>query len=153
MYLMARMCPIAPRCFLWAVFALLPRCFFMRLEETDLDGNPYTFSVRVGQTENGEFVPRDPYAYAVSVNKLNVTNTFIVTTDASAKAVIDWTNGSAIRTSERGTAFSLPSWLRVAVSGARPISLAMASEVRPLALASKNLPRVIRVRIMAAESK
>lgn len=65
------------------------------LEETDLDGNPYTFSVRVGQTENGEFVPRDPYAYAVSVDGLNVTNTFIVTTDASAKAVIDWTNGSA----------------------------------------------------------
>ena len=64
------------------------------LEETDLDGKPYTFSVQVGQTENGRFVSRDPYAYAVSVDGLNVTNTFIVTTDASAKAVIDWTNGS-----------------------------------------------------------
>ena len=41
----------------------------------------------------------------------------------------------------------------MAVLGARSISLVMASLVFPLALASKNLPKVIRVKIIAADSK
>lgn len=63
------------------------------LEETDLAGKPYAFSVRVGRNENGTFVEREPESYSVSVNGMNVVNTFKVPLDGSAKAVVDWING------------------------------------------------------------
>lgn len=63
------------------------------LEETDLNGKPYAFSVRVGRNENGTFVEREPESYSVSVNGMNVVNTFKVPLDGSAKAVVDWVDG------------------------------------------------------------
>ena len=60
---------------------------------------------------------------------------------------------SPVSSSSTGTTDSTPSRTTVAVLGARFKSLLMASEVFPLALASKNLPRVIRVRMVPAPSK
>ena len=52
-----------------------------------------------------------------------------------------------------GTVTSAPSRSRVAVLGASFIRLLSASVVLPLERASSILPTVIRVRIMAADSK
>ena len=57
------------------------------------------------------------------------------------------------RTCPTGTVTSLPSRSRVAVWGASFIRLLRASVVRPLERASSILPTVMRVRIMAADSK
>ena len=48
---------------------------------------------------------------------------------------------------------SIPSLITRAVLGARPISFLIASELFPLETASKYLPRVIKVIIVAADSK
>ena len=56
-------------------------------------------------------------------------------------------------TSSAGTIVSTPPRRTVAVLGARFSSWLIASDVRPLARASRNLPRVIRVRIVPAPSK
>ena len=63
------------------------------------------------------------------------------------------TNWSPRRTCPMGTVTSLPSRSRVAVWGASFIRLFRASVVRPLERASSILPTVMRVRIMAADSK
>ena len=60
---------------------------------------------------------------------------------------------SSLRTSPTGTDTSAPSRRTVAVLGARRIRLRSASVVFPLECASSILPTVIRVRIMAADSK
>ena len=60
---------------------------------------------------------------------------------------------SPTRTCSVGMVCSTPSRTTVAVLGARSMSAVMAPVVRPLARASKNLPSVMRVRIMPAESK
>ncbi len=70
-------------------------------------------------------------------------------TDSPARTI----TRSPTRTSSVGTSVSSPSRTTVAVLGARSMSAAMASVVRPLARASKYLPSVMRVRIMPAESK
>ncbi|MPN08945.1 hypothetical protein SDC9_156233 [bioreactor metagenome] len=48
---------------------------------------------------------------------------------------------------------SFPSLIIVAVFGARPISFFIASEVLPLVTDSKYLPKVIKVKIVAPDSK
>ena len=60
---------------------------------------------------------------------------------------------SPFSSSSTGIVDSTPSRMTVAVFGARFRSLLMASEVLPFARASKNLPRVISVRIVPAPSK
>ena len=60
---------------------------------------------------------------------------------------------SPSRTSSMPMRSSRPSTRRVASLGARSMSLAMASVVLPFARASKYLPSVMSVRIMAADSK
>ncbi len=65
------------------------------LEETDPNGTPYTFSVRVGKSVSGTFVEGAPDSYTSTVKAMNVVNTYKVATDASAKATIDWINGGA----------------------------------------------------------
>ena len=60
---------------------------------------------------------------------------------------------SPARTASTATRSSRPSTSRVASFGARSTSLAMASVVLPFARASKYLPSVMSVRIMAADSK
>ena len=56
-------------------------------------------------------------------------------------------------TSSTGISTSAPSRRTLAVLGARSMRRVMASPVLPLERVSRNLPRVIRVRIMAADSK
>ena len=56
-------------------------------------------------------------------------------------------------TSSTGISTSTPERSTVAVLGARSISLVMASEVLLLERASSHLPKVIRVRMVAAPSK
>ena len=63
------------------------------------------------------------------------------------------TTVSPTATSSAGISVSTPSRSTSAVSGARSISARMAAPVRPLARASRNLPRVMRVRIVPADSK
>ena len=63
------------------------------------------------------------------------------------------TNWSPRRTCSTGTVTSAPSRSRVAVLGASFIRLLRASVVLPLLRASSILPTVMRVRIMAADSK
>ena len=60
---------------------------------------------------------------------------------------------SPTRTASTGTRSSTPSARRTASFGARSTSLAMAPVVLPFARASKYLPSVMSVRIMAADSK
>ena len=60
---------------------------------------------------------------------------------------------SPITTSSTAISRSCPSRQTKAVCGARSISLLIASLVFPLDLASKYLPKVIRVKIVAADSK
>ena len=60
---------------------------------------------------------------------------------------------SPTTTSSTGTSISEPSRTTVAVLGARSIRRPMASLVLPLERVSRNLPRVMRVRIMPADSK
>ena len=62
-------------------------------------------------------------------------------------------NSSPCCTCSTGTSASLPSRITVAVLGASRIRLFRASVVLPLDRASSILPTVIRVRIMAADSK
>ena len=70
---------------------------------------------------------------------------------------MDWPGRTTIRsptrTSSTGTSVSTPSRSTEAVLGARSIRRVMAWEVLPLDRVSKNLPRVMRVRIMPADSK
>jgi len=56
-------------------------------------------------------------------------------------------------TSDMATVISFPSFTSVAVCGARFIRPFSASVVRPFEIASRNFPTVIKVRIMAADSK
>ena len=70
-------------------------------------------------------------------------------TDSPARTI----TRSPTATSSVGTSTSAPSRTTVAVLGVRSMRAAMASVVRPLARASKNLPSVMRARIMPAESK
>ena len=56
-------------------------------------------------------------------------------------------------TSAAGICRSTPSRITVAVSGARAMRARTASVVLPLLRSSKSLPTVMRVRIMAADSK
>ena len=63
------------------------------------------------------------------------------------------TTRSPTSTSSTGISTSAPSRRTVAVLGARSISRVMASLVLPLERVSRNLPRVISVRIMPADSK
>ena len=63
------------------------------------------------------------------------------------------TNSSPFRTWSMGTVISLPSFTTTAVFGASFISPFRASVVLPLDRASSILPTVMRVRIMAADSK
>ena len=60
---------------------------------------------------------------------------------------------SPTRTSSTGILCSTPFRSTDALLGARSMSFEMASEVRPFARASKNLPSVISVSIMPADSK
>ena len=62
-------------------------------------------------------------------------------------------NRSPTFTSATGTCTCFPSRSRQAVWGVRSIRLFSASVVRPLERASSSLPTVMRVRIMAADSK
>ena len=68
-----------------------------------------------------------------------------------------WPGRTTIRsptaTCSTGTSVSTPSRSTTAVFGARSISFVIASEVLPLERVSKNLPSVISVRIMPADSK
>ena len=70
---------------------------------------------------------------------------------------MDWPGRTATRsptrTSSTGISASAPSRRTVAVLGARSIRREMAWEVLPLERVSKNLPSVISVRIMPADSK
>ena len=63
------------------------------------------------------------------------------------------TNISPTPTCSTGTSFSSPSCMILAVLGARRIRLLSASVVLPLDLASNSLPTVMRVSIIAADSK
>ena len=63
------------------------------------------------------------------------------------------TTWSPTRTSSTGISTSAPSRRTVAVLGERSMSRAMAAPVLPLDRVSRNLPRVIRVRIIPADSK
>ena len=63
------------------------------------------------------------------------------------------TNKSPLFTSSILTVTSLPSLMTTAVCGARSIKLFKASVVRPLDIASNIFPTVIKVGIMAADSK
>ena len=56
-------------------------------------------------------------------------------------------------TSSTGISTSVPSRRTLAVLGARSMSRVMASPVLPLERVSRNLPRVMRVRIIPADSK
>ena len=60
---------------------------------------------------------------------------------------------SPFTSSSAGISISFPSRMTRAVFGARSISFAIASEVFPFALASKNLPKLIRVSMVPALSK
>ncbi len=60
---------------------------------------------------------------------------------------------SPTRTSSTGISTSAPSRSTLAVLGARSIRRVMASLVLPLERVSRNLPRVMRVRIIPADSK
>ena len=60
---------------------------------------------------------------------------------------------SPTATSSAGTVNSFSSLMTVAVLGERSMSFSIAPEVLPLALASKNFPRVISVSITPADSK
>ena len=60
---------------------------------------------------------------------------------------------SPSRTSSTATSVSTPSRRTVAVLGLRSIRARIASPVLPLARVSRNLPRVMRVKIMEADSK
>ncbi len=60
---------------------------------------------------------------------------------------------SPVLTNSTGTCSSIPFLSTVAVFGVKSISFLMASDVFLLERASKNLPSVISVRIMAADSK
>lgn len=63
------------------------------LEETDLNGEKYAFSVRVGTVKDGSFSEIAPEQYSVAIDGLAVTNTYAVATDARASAEIDWIDG------------------------------------------------------------
>ena len=63
------------------------------------------------------------------------------------------TTRSPTWTSSTGISISTPSRTTVAVLGAKSIRRLMASPVLPLDRVSRNLPRVMRVRIMPADSK
>ena len=56
-------------------------------------------------------------------------------------------------TSSTGTSSISPFFSTKAILGAKFMSFSIASEVLPLALPSKNLPKVIKVRITPADSK
>ncbi len=60
---------------------------------------------------------------------------------------------SPTKTSSTGRSISFPSRMTRAVLGCNPISFFMASEVCPFALASRNLPRMIKTIIKAEVSK
>ncbi len=60
---------------------------------------------------------------------------------------------SPTTTSATGISTSCPARITVAVLGAKSISLAMASDVLPLERASRYLPKVIRPKIIAPDSK
>ena len=60
---------------------------------------------------------------------------------------------SSTLTSSIGITFSFPSIITVAVFGANPINLFIASDVLPFVRASKNLPRLINATIIPADSK
>ncbi len=60
---------------------------------------------------------------------------------------------SLIFTSAMGTSTSSPSRIIVAVCGAKLMSFVKASEVRLFDLASKYFPKVIKVRMVAPDSK
>ena len=63
------------------------------------------------------------------------------------------TKVSPLLTCSIGTVFSLPSISKVAVFGERFIRLFSASVVLPFDFASRSLPTVISVKIIAADSK
>ena len=70
---------------------------------------------------------------------------------------MDWPGRTTIRsptrTSSTGISVSTPSRRTLAVLGAKSIRRVMASLVLPLERVSRNLPRVMRVRIIPADSK
>lgn len=63
------------------------------LDETDLDGNPYIFSVVEGRMDGDTFVAAPPESYEKSEEGVVVTNRYIIPTDGSATAEIRWENG------------------------------------------------------------
>ena len=76
-----------------------------------------------------------------------------VSTPSAGMACPDLTTAiSPLSSSSIGIATSAPSRSTTAVRGARSIRRVMASDVRRLARASKNLPSVMRVRIIPADS-
>lgn len=64
------------------------------LEETDINGNKYIYSVKEVDSEGEEFTPEN---YVKTENGLKVTNSYISPTDAYAKAIKVWVNGSIDR--------------------------------------------------------
>ena len=75
------------------------------------------------------------------------------TPSAGMPAPVRTTSSSPTRTSATGTSSSPSAVRRTAVLGERSISEVTASVVLPFARASKYLPKVISVRIIAADSK
>ena len=102
----------------------------------------------------------------VSPTRLSTGTDSPVSADSSTEAVPDSTTPSVgidspVRTTSTspactcsaGISLSTPSRSTVARLGRRSSSALIASEVRPLARASKNLPSVINARIVPAPSK
>ena len=68
------------------------------LATTDLNGNPYTFSVKEGQVVGGVFTEGAPPNYQVSYspNGLTVTNTYQIPMTGEVEAVKAWVNGPTV---------------------------------------------------------
>src|SRR5699024_8924000 len=60
------------------------------LEETDIDGNPYIFSVKEVDAEGNDFEPTN---YSKTEDGLTVTNDYVIPTEGSAKATKEWVDG------------------------------------------------------------
>ena len=67
------------------------------LEETDINGNAYTFYVKEGQWDGTTFTEKTPETYELTgKDTLNLKNTYVIPTDGSLTATKEWVDGSQV---------------------------------------------------------
>ncbi len=69
------------------------------LDETDIDGNPYTFFAKEGQWNGTTFTEGVPSQYALSptTDSLDLINTYTIPTDREVTATKKWTDGPSTK--------------------------------------------------------